>query len=158
VLKNGAPDCPVSVRCIRVVHSEAATLKNSTVPSTIIHRTIRCASGATATCAQRSTLTAVTVSYSAAEEVRATKSEGIGLSGVAPNCPMPQEDKAPTVDFTLNPNGWVMWQRSGQCTVCVRWRTELSGAPIASSLPNGYPSGWGYKYPPTTTSFGIQVF
>jgi hypothetical protein len=32
---------------------------------------------------------------SAATEVRATKSEGTGLSGVAPDCPVPQEDKAP---------------------------------------------------------------
>jgi hypothetical protein len=69
--------------------------------------------------------------------------KGTGLSGVAPNCPVPQEDKAPTVDPALNPNGWVMWWHTGQGTVPVRWHTELSGAPIASSLPNGYPSGWG---------------
>jgi hypothetical protein len=54
VLKNGALDCPVchqtvsdvppdSVRCTRAVHSEAATLRNSTARSAIIHRTVRCA-------------------------------------------------------------------------------------------------------------------
>jgi hypothetical protein len=48
-----------------------------------------------------------------AAEVRATKLEGTGLSGVAPDFPVPQEDKAPTVDFALNPNGWVTWRRTG---------------------------------------------
>jgi hypothetical protein len=79
--------------------------------------------------------------------VGAAKSEGTGLSGVAPDCPVPQEDKAPTIDSALNPNGWVTWRRTGQGTVPVRWRTGLSGVPIAGSLPNGYQSGWGYKYP-----------
>jgi hypothetical protein len=58
-----------------------------------------------------------------------------------------QEDKAPTVDSAPNPNGWVTWRCTGQGPVRVRWGTGLSGAPIASSLPNGYQSGWGYKYP-----------
>jgi hypothetical protein len=63
----------------------------------------------------------------------------------ASDCPVSQEDKAPTVDPAPNPNGWVtvMWRHTGQGTVSVRWRTGLSGAPIASSLPNGYQSGWG---------------
>jgi hypothetical protein len=58
------------------------------------------------------------------------KSEGTGLSGVAPDCLVPHGDKAPMVDFAPNPNGWVTWRRTG-----------LSGAPIASSLPNGYFGG-----------------
>jgi hypothetical protein len=111
---------PDSVRCTRAVHSEATTLGNSTVPSAIIHRTVRCASGATATCAQWSTLTAGTVSYIAATEVRATKSEGTRLSSVAPDYPVLQEDKAPMVDFAPNPNGWVTWRRTGQCIIPVR--------------------------------------
>jgi hypothetical protein len=92
---------------------------------------------------QRSTLQSATVAYSTAVELRAAKSEGTGLSGVAPDCPVPQENKAPTVDRAPNPNSWVTWRRTGQGTVPVRWRTRLSGAPIASSLPNGYQSGWG---------------
>jgi hypothetical protein len=32
----------------------------------------------------------------------------------APDCLVPQEDKAPTVDFAPNPNGWVTWQRTRQ--------------------------------------------
>jgi hypothetical protein len=51
--------------------------------------------------------------------------------------------KPPTVDRAPDPNGWVTWRRTGQPTVLVRWRTVLSGAPIASSLPNGYFGGWG---------------
>jgi hypothetical protein len=76
-----------------------------------------------------------------AAEVRAAKSEGTGLSVVAPDCPVPQEDKAPTVDRAPNPNGWVMWRGTRQCTVPIWWRTGLSDAPIASSLPNGYLGG-----------------
>jgi hypothetical protein len=78
---------------------------------------------------------------SAATEVRAAKSEGTRLSGVAPDSPVLQGDKAPTVDFAPNPNGWVTWRHTGQCTVPVRWRTGLSGAPVDSSLPNGYFGG-----------------
>jgi hypothetical protein len=33
---------------------------------------------------------------------------------------VPQEDKAPTVNSALNPNGWVTWWRTGQGTVPVR--------------------------------------
>jgi hypothetical protein len=71
----------------------------------------------------------------------------------APDFPVPQEHKAPTVDFALNPNGWVTWQGTEKCTVPVRWRTGLSGAPIASNHPNGYPSGWGREIPPNHHNF-----
>jgi hypothetical protein len=55
----------------------------------------------------------------------------------------------------LNPNGRVMW---------LAHRTVSSGAPdclvrpSTDSLPNVHFGGWGYKYPPTTTLQGIQVF
>jgi hypothetical protein len=39
---------------------------------------------------------------------------------VAPNCPVPQEGKAPTVARAPTPNGWVTWRRTGQRTVPVR--------------------------------------
>jgi hypothetical protein len=85
---------------------------------------------------QRSTLQSAIVGNSAATESELRSQR-------APDCPVPQEDKAPTVDPASNPNGWVTWRRTGQGTVPVRWRTGLSGAPIASSLPNSYGSGWG---------------
>jgi hypothetical protein len=55
----------------------------------------------------------------------------------------------------LNPNGWVTW---------LAHRTVSGGAPDCSvrpsiaEFPNGHFGGWGYKYPPTTTLQGIQVF
>jgi hypothetical protein len=138
-----------TVRCTRTVqvstnHSREneGALRYNSPDYPVCHRTVQWASGATAICAQRSTLTAGTVSYNAATEVRATKSEGTRLSGVAPDCPVPQENKARTVDSAPNPNGWVTWQRTEQRTVPVRWRTGLSGAPFAIGLPNGYGSGW----------------
>jgi hypothetical protein len=54
-----------------------------------------------------------------------------------------------------NPNGWVTW---------LVHRTVSDGAPDCSvrpstdNLPNGWFGGWGYKYPPTTTTRGIHVF
>jgi hypothetical protein len=52
-------------------------------------------------------------------------------------CLGPAREPAP------NANRWVTWWHTGQGTVLVWWRTGLSDAPIASSLPNGYGSGWG---------------
>ena len=57
----------------------------------------------------------------------------------ASDCLVPQEDKAPTVDRAPNPNGWLTWRHTGQRTIPVRWRTGLSGAPIASSLGQQLP-------------------
>jgi hypothetical protein len=54
-----------------------------------------------------------------------------------------------------NPNGWVTW--------LAHW-TVSGGAPdclvrpSTTEFPNGHFGGWGYKYPPTTTLQGIQVF
>jgi hypothetical protein len=58
---------------------------------------------------------------------------------VALGYPVPQEDKAPTVDQAPNPNGWLTWQHTGQRTIHVRWCTGLSDAPIASSLGQRLP-------------------
>jgi hypothetical protein len=57
-------------------------------------------------------------------EVEAGSQRGTRLSDVAPDCPVPQQDKAPTVDPASNPNGWLTWQRTGQRTVPARWRTR----------------------------------
>jgi hypothetical protein len=83
---------------------------------------------------QRSTLQSATVMNSAATESEAQKSERTGLSGVAPDCPVQLEDKAPQRSTAQNPNGCADVARTGQCTVHVRWCTRLSGAPIASSF------------------------
>jgi hypothetical protein len=79
---------------------------------------------------------------SANAEVRAQKSEGTGLSGVAPNCPVQQDDKAPQRSTALNHNGCADMARTEQCTVTVWWRTGLSGAPIANRNQPTARSGW----------------
>jgi hypothetical protein len=54
-----------------------------------------------------------------------------------------------------NPNGWVTW---------LVHQTVSGGAPdcpvrpSTAEFPNSHFGGWGYKYPPTTTLQGIQVF
>jgi hypothetical protein len=80
---------------------------------------------------------------SVAAEVRAQKSEATGLSGVAPDCLVQQDDKRLQRSTALNPNGCADVAHSGQCTVTVRWGTGLSGAPIASSLCQRLGSGRG---------------
>jgi hypothetical protein len=68
------------------------------------------------------------------DRVRAQKSEGTGLSGVAPDCPVQLEDKNSNGRPAPNPNSCADVARTGQCTVVVRWRTRQFGAPIASIL------------------------
>jgi hypothetical protein len=63
------------------------------------------------------------------------------MSSVAPDCPVPQEDNSANGRLLPNPNGWVTWRLTRQPTVPVRWRTGLFGAPIDSSLPNGFFGG-----------------
>jgi hypothetical protein len=66
-------------------------------------------------------------------EVRATKSEVTGLSGVAPDCPVQQDDKALQRTTAPNPNGCADVARTGRCTVTVRWRTGLSHPSLLKS-------------------------
>jgi hypothetical protein len=75
-------------------------------------------------------------------EVRAQKSEGTGLSGVALYCLGQLEDKCLQLSTTSNPNGCADVARTGQCTVTVWWRTGLSGAPIDSRNQPTARSGW----------------
>jgi hypothetical protein len=73
---------------------------------------------------------------------------GTGLSGA----PISQSSNGRN---RQNPNGSVTW---------LAHRTVSGGAPdcpvrpLTDSLPNGWFGGWGYKYPPTTTTPSIQVF
>jgi hypothetical protein len=114
VLHYNSPDCPVC------------------------HRTVRWASGATSPYAP-------TVDCAELQwwTVSRQKSKGTGLSGVALDCPVQVEDKCLQRSIAPNPNGCTDMARTGQCTVVVRWRTGLSGAPITSSLCQWLESGWG---------------
>jgi hypothetical protein len=75
-------------------------------------------------------------------EVRAAKSEVIGRSGVAPDCPVHQDDKALQRSTAPDPNGCADMARTGQCTMTVRWRTRLSAAPIDNRNQPTARSGW----------------
>jgi hypothetical protein len=84
--------------------------------SAIIHRTVRCASGATTTYAQWSTLQ----SEQCNSDVRAEGQRGTGLSGVAPDCSVPHEDKASNSRPAPNPNDRMTWRCTGRCPVAHR--------------------------------------
>jgi hypothetical protein len=104
------PDC---VRCTRVNQLKLLSFGFSRHSSAIIHRTVRCASGATVTCAQQSTLQ----SEQCNSDVRADGQRGTRLSGVAPDCPVPHEDKASNGRPAPRPNGRMTWRRTGHYPV-----------------------------------------
>jgi hypothetical protein len=113
---SGAPD---SVRCTRELKSELPTFGNSGSRSAIIHRTVRCASGATATQRQRSSATAVNALQCAQKSEQSQKAH----QTVYRTCPVhhrtvrwPRRQKLQR----SNPNGWVMW---------LAHRTVSGGAP-----------------------------
>jgi hypothetical protein len=105
--------CPVhqgaSARTLHLRVSQAQLRYNS--PDSV-----RCTSGATTICAQRSTLE----SEQRNSDVRAVSQRGTGLSGVPPDCPVPQEDKASNGRPAPSPNGRMTWRRTGHCPVAHR--------------------------------------
>jgi hypothetical protein len=163
---SGAPDCPVchwtvsgappdSVRCTRddrlqTLHLRVfqAHLRYNSPDCPVCHRTVRCASGATATCTQRSTLQ----SEQCKSDVRADGQRGTRLSGVAPDCPVPHEDKASNGRPAPSPNGRMTWRHTGHYPVA--HRTLSGGAPdypvrpSPAAFSNGYNLVGGYKYHP----------
>jgi hypothetical protein len=144
---------PDSVRCTRAIDAELATFRNFRGRFAIIHRTVRCASGATAT----SRATVVCNRIQCATVRARVRARAVGapdslqdLSGAPPDNPEAPQVRAPTVepqrlaDVAGTPDN-------------VRWRTGLSGAPCDSSLPTAIFGGWGYKYLNHPTFNGIQV-
>jgi hypothetical protein len=125
---SGAP--PDSVRCTRDSNSELLTFGNSGRHSAIIHRTVRCASGAMATSAPTVTCNCIQCATVRAEVRLApegTPDSLQDLSGAPPDCPVAQKTEAPTVGI----------QRFGDVAGApdsVRWRTGLSGAPCNNNL------------------------
>jgi hypothetical protein len=95
---SGVP--PDNVRCTRDSNSELLTFGNSGSQSAIIHRTVRCASGATATSRQRSSAEGIKCAKVRAR-VRAalegTPDSLQDLSGAPQGCPVAQKTEAPTV-------------------------------------------------------------
>jgi hypothetical protein len=109
--------------------------------SAIIHWTVRCASGATVICAQRSTLQ----SEQCKSDVRADGQRGTGLSGVAPDCPMPHKDKASNGRPAPSPNRRMTWRHTGHCRCAHRQQTSLTATILVG----------GYKYHPNQPLQGV---
>jgi hypothetical protein len=153
VLRNDAPDCPVCQdRTTQTSHSRVSpgALHYNSSDCPVCNRTIWCTSGATATRSNsrlQKWMADEQCAQSQSRRVRGALDSEQCLSGGTPDCSVPQEDKLSNGRLSQNPNGWVTWRRTG-----------LSGAPIASSLPNGLLVVEGYKYSPTTTTPSIQVF
>jgi hypothetical protein len=131
---SGVP--PDSVRCTRELEAELATFEKMGGRSAIIHRTVRCASGATTTSRQRSTATAFNALQCAPEsEQRQTAHR---------TSQRPHQSELQR----SNPNGRVTWlaHRTVRCAM------------RQQSSPNGWFGGRGYKYPQPPTIHCIQVF
>jgi hypothetical protein len=148
---SGVP--PDSVRCTRALDAELATFGKFQGRSAIIHRTVRCASGATAT--SRATVVYNRIQCATVRARVIARTVGApdslqDLSGAPPDSPETPQVRAPTVEP----------QQSADVAGApdsVRWRTGLSGAPCDSTLPTTIFGGWGYKYPNHPTFNGIQV-
>jgi hypothetical protein len=129
---SGAP--PDSVRCTRELEAELATFGKMGGRSAIIHRTVRCASGATTTSCQRSTAKRIQCATVRAR-VRAATDDAPDslqdLSGAPPDSPKALPVRAPTVR-TQRPTDVAGAPDS------VRWRTGLSGAPCDRQPPNNH--------------------
>jgi hypothetical protein len=91
---------PDSVRCTRDSNSELLTFGNSGGRSAIIHRTVRCANGATTTSRQRSSAEGIkcaTVRARVRVEPDGASDTEQCMSGAPPDCPVAQKTEAPTV-------------------------------------------------------------
>jgi hypothetical protein len=93
-----------------------AQLSYNSLDCPVCHRTVRCSSGATTICVQRSTLQ----SQQCNSDVRVEGRRGTGLSGVTPDCPVPHEDKASNDRPAPRPNDKMTWRRTGHCPVAHR--------------------------------------
>jgi hypothetical protein len=135
IREQSQPKCPLvwrtglsgvpsdSVRCTRDSNSELLTFGNSRSHSAIIHRTVRCASGAMATSAPTVTCNCIqcaTVHAEVRHALEGAPDSLQDLSGGPPDCPVAQKTEAPTVRI----------QRLGDVAGApdsVRWCTGLSG-------------------------------
>jgi hypothetical protein len=117
------------------------------------HRTVRCASRATATSRAMVDCNAFNARLRAEDRARAVGAPDSlqDLSGAPPDNPEAPPVRAPTIR-TQRPADVAGAPDS------VRWRTVLSGAPCDGSLQRPHFGGWGYKYPNHPTFNSIQVF
>jgi hypothetical protein len=130
---SGTPDCPVhQVLQLRTAHLREfwRPLRYNSPDCPVVHRTVRCASGATATSRQRSSpecIKCATVRARVRAEPDGAPDSEQCLSGAPPVCSVAQKTEAPTVGI----------QRPGDVAGApdsVRWRTGLFVAPCDISL------------------------
>jgi hypothetical protein len=129
------------------------TVSGVTPDCPVSHRTVRCASGATAT--SRATvdcnrIQCATVRARVRAHAVGTPDSLQDLSGAPLDSLEAPQVRAPTVEPQRSTN-------VAGAPDSVRWHTGLSGAPCDSSLPTAILGGWGYKYPNHPTFNGIQV-
>jgi hypothetical protein len=146
---SGAPDCPV---CHRTVSGAPGWINSNSSPSgfwkshsTIIHRTVRCATGATAT-TQRSTPTETWKALQCADSSRRSQSSARRRT----------EQWTVTVRWPRlselqwsNPNGWVTWLVHGTVS---GGTPDCPGRPSTAAQPQRLVWWLGLLIPPTTTS------
>jgi hypothetical protein len=104
---------------LSITKGESAKLLSFGFPrrsSAIIHRIVWCASGATTIYARRLNLQ----SEQCNSDVRAEGQRGTRLSGVAPDCLVPHENKASNGRPAPSPNGRMTWRRIRRCPVAHR--------------------------------------
>jgi hypothetical protein len=147
VLENGAPD---TVSCASQAPSKPATL--GFLPGALRYNLPDCPVSQRSNGSLRANgrLRRVYSDEQCRTGVKASKSDVTGLSGVAPDCLVQQDDKALQRSTAPNPNGYADVARTGQCTMIVQWCTGLSGgapdglsgAPIDSRNQPTARSGW----------------
>jgi hypothetical protein len=153
---SGVP--PDSVRCTRAINAELASFGNLGGRSAIIHRTVRCASGATTTSRKWSSAEGIKCATVRACARRSQSRRQMAHWTVYRTCPVHHRTVQWPHKLELqrsNPNDWVMW---------LVHRTVSGGAPdcpvrpSTEAIPNGHFGGWGYKYPQPPHIHDIQVF
>jgi hypothetical protein len=107
VLKNGA-------RCTRPYNSKPATLENSRAHSTIIHRTVRCATGLSDEPAEQR----LPARQWSPARMNSASQKSERRSQRAPDCPVQQDDKGSNGRPAPNPNGCADVAHTGQCSGC----------------------------------------
>jgi hypothetical protein len=141
---SGAPD---SFRCTRTVHRP--TLNSRVSQGALRYNSLDCPvhQQSNDSSMQRSTAKArvrATVRAEVRTVARGAPDSEQSLSGAAPDCPVPLEDKASNGRNLPNPNGWVTW---------LAHRTLSGGTPdcpvrpSTAACPNGYVVVEGFKYP-----------
>jgi hypothetical protein len=132
-----------------------ATLGFSPARSAIIHCTVQCDSGATAT-SRNGRLQKLKIQRNSAQQCAAEQSHPSEAHRTLHSAyPVPLEDKASNGQMLMNPNGWEMW---------LAHRTMSGGAPDCPVRPStaAHPNGClvveGFNYPPTTTTPTTQAF